>query len=62
LADFRSIALKAVVPSGLVRPIPNNVNVIAIRKQLKTLVENSAISMHTGLPQNTLHDKIEEVA
>ena len=38
------------------------VNVVGVCKELDTFDENSAIPMHTGPPQNTLHDKIEEIA
>ena len=33
-----------------------------VRKPLDAFLENSAIAMHSHLPQNAFHDKVEEVA
>ena len=56
--DSRSIAVNAAVTSRIVRIV----NVVGVRRKLDTLVENSAIAIHTRLSQHTLHEKIEEAA
>ena len=56
LVGFRSVAPKAAVTSRLQRPI------VSDRKQLYAFLKNSAIAMHNSFSQDTLHEKVEEVA
>ena len=45
-ADFDSTERSA----DILHSAPNDVNVVGVRKQLHTLVENSAIALHSRLP------------
>ena len=42
--------------------MPYDVDVASVRKQLDTFLKNSAITMHSRLLQNTLHDEVVEIA